>query len=87
MLPRDGFRIFGTTPGDDERQRLKLNAMIRAGRAGADAVVDFASDPVMGNYKTVANRLYYYDGIHPTTYGYSLLAADAAKVLNHFGGG
>jgi lysophospholipase L1-like esterase len=86
ILPRGGLRLFGTPPGDDETQRLTLNTMLRANRAGADALVDFAADPIMGSYQAVLNPADYKDTIHPTTQGYVHLAADAAQALNRLDG-
>jgi lysophospholipase L1-like esterase len=87
VLPRQGLQWFGASYGADEKQRLALNALIRANAAGADGVIDFASDPAMGAYRNLTNGRYYFDGTHPSVSGDALLAADAAAVLNRLYGG
>ena len=82
ILPRAGFTQDGTPPGRQEAQRLALNRLIRANTAGADGLVDFANDPIMGVPGMVRNKQYYFDTIHPTTAGYAAMAADAAAAVN-----
>ena len=46
------------------------NALVRANSGGADAIIDFAADPVMGAYPTSPNdTTLYVDKLHPTNLG------------------
>ena len=54
------------------------NALLRRGRAGADFVIDRASDRIMGDPRTIRphlDRRYSTDGAHPTDRGYARLAS------------
>lgn len=54
---------------------------------GADFVVDFAANPLMGADGANANRTYFFtDGIHPTIAGQLLLASAASNSWNYFFG-
>jgi lysophospholipase L1-like esterase len=86
VLPRQGLQLFGATYGADEQQRQALNALIRANTAGAEGVIDFASDPMLGSYQNLNNERYFYDGTHPSVTGYGLMATAAANTLNRLGG-
>ena len=76
MLPRNGWSANQTT------EQLAFNVLVRANAAGADAVIDYAADPTMGNASNVTNTLYYIDGVHPTTLGYGYLAQIEAASFN-----
>jgi len=62
-----------SSTGPQETQRGLLNTSIVGNAAGADVIVDYASDSIMGNPANTTNTLYYADGTHPTEYGYTLL--------------
>ncbi len=54
------------------------NALLRRGGAGADFVIDRASDRIMGDPRTIRphlDRRYSTDGAHPTDRGYARLAS------------
>jgi lysophospholipase L1-like esterase len=80
LLPRGDM----TVANGREATRLAINALIRANAAGADAIADLASDPVMGNGATSYNdaTLYQADLIHPTIYGHSILSSISSKAVN-----
>ncbi len=75
-LPR-----FDFTPVQ-QRELLRFNAMMLDNAAGADGVIDFAADPIMGGIENRADPRYYIaDGIHPTGGGYAILAAATSREL------
>jgi lysophospholipase L1-like esterase len=61
------------------QQRIELgtyNELLRANKAGADAVVDFDTDPRLTSVTNRANpAVFSPDGIHPSDGGYAILAA------------
>lgn len=78
-----GFKVvIGTiTPasgyaGDSakEAERQALNAWIRAGSSGADAIADVAADPVMGPLSAASDTTLYGDGLHLTELGTQYIA-------------
>jgi lysophospholipase L1-like esterase len=74
ILPRSDYDAA------QEAERQALNRQLRTARAGADALVDFAGDPMMQTNPQDPQN--YTDGIHPTTAGYARLAALAARAVN-----
>lgn len=77
-----GFKVMVTTclprldfDTSQEAQRTIFNNLIRTEWASyADALVDVASDPIMGAVATTSNKLYYADGIHFGSSGSDRLA-------------
>jgi hypothetical protein len=65
-----------------EQQRLAYNSLVRANAAGANAVNDIASDPVIGDGMNSAILAYYGDGLHPTALGQERLAVLSAAALS-----
>src|SRR5271166_958992 len=64
-----------------QANRALLNSAIRApGHLGADAIVDFASDPVMGDV-SVLSSAWYFDGYHPSTIGHARIAPYLVPVV------
>ena len=60
-----------------------FNSNLRANWASfADGFVDFASNATMGAGGAPADPALYVDGLHPTAYGNSFLAAQAAPEIN-----
>lgn len=89
-LQQAGAVVFLTTvlprtaaPAIDEGVRAQANAAIRS-YVGTycSAVVDFASDPIMGSFANSGNTTYYQDGVHPTTLGHTLLAPYSIAAIN-----
>lgn len=70
LLPRNDASWSGTK----ETRRTDYNTLVRANAAGADLVLDLASDPVMGAAGAADNAALYVDKLHPTSLGYSYLA-------------
>jgi hypothetical protein len=55
--------------------------------AGADGIIDFAANPLLGADGANANTTYFQaDGTHPTQAGQQLLANAASNALNYFYG-
>ena len=80
LLPRADS---GWTPAM-EQQRIAYNTLVRANTAGADAINDLASDPLMGEGTGPATSPYYADGLHPTLLGQQRLALLDSAVLSPF---
>jgi len=76
MLPRGDFT------GAQEAERQAFNDLVRANwQTYADGLLDYAADPMMGAAGATSNLTLFSDGVHPTEYGDSLLAAiDAPKI-------
>ena len=65
--------------------RIAINSWIRASAVGAgaaDAVVDIAADPILGNYALLPGSVGAVDGQHLTDYGNALVRNIAAPVIN-----
>jgi lysophospholipase L1-like esterase len=59
------------------------NALVRANSIGVDQVADVAAHPIMGDQANVGNSLYFQgDALHPTGYGYDLIAPIIAAAIN-----
>lgn len=54
--------------------RDAANTLLRADKAGADILVDWAADPTMGTDAACGNATYYADGTHPTAAGHAIMA-------------
>lgn len=77
LLPRTAYGPSSAANFDT------YNADVRANWATfADGFVDYASHPIMGAAGAASNTTLYLDGLHPTPYGNSLLAAAAAPEIN-----
>jgi trimeric autotransporter adhesin len=84
-----GCRVFvGTmlsrTGLDANKDSYDSLILTQAKSAGADGVVDFAANPLLGADGAYTNATYFNsDGTHPTTVGQGLLAAALSNVLNY----
>lgn len=78
ILPRSGFST------QFESLRQEFNTWLGlTWSTFADGLIDFNGDPTMGGLESVAaNTMYYVDGTHPTTLGYSYLAPIFANAVN-----
>lgn len=75
--------ILPRTQGTQNNIELTdYNARLKANNAGADAISDVASHPVMGNPANILNTTYYQDALHPTGLGFELLAPIDAAAIN-----
>jgi lysophospholipase L1-like esterase len=99
-LKRAGCRVFvGTmisavgnstaagTPSMDA-QKNAYNALIlgQARSIGADGIIDFAANPLLGADGAYANANFLADHIHPSATGQQLMAAAASNALNYYFG-
>lgn len=67
-----------------EQQRISYNAMVRANRAGADAINDVAMDELIGDGTNPSVSPFYADKVHPSLAGQERLAALNAAILSRF---
>lgn len=84
-----GWRIVlctptpATTSGFNTQRALVLATMRGwSGDGTVDYVIDFAADPTMGPDAAASNTSLYGDGLHPTTFGQSIMANCAVTTLN-----
>ena len=64
-----------------ERQRLDYNQLVRANSIGAEAVIDIAADPEIGDRSDPATSPHFADALHPRQSGQERLAKIYAKPL------
>jgi lysophospholipase L1-like esterase len=85
MISRNSF---GVVPTVDSEKDIYNPLILQGYKAlGADGVVDFAANPVLGADNAYANGTYFQsDGTHPTPLGQQLLAAAASNSLNYYFG-
>ncbi len=70
-----------------ETELLEYNSMLIQNKAGADAVVNFDSDPRMTNMTDRLDpALFRHDGIHPSNGGYAVLAAMLVPAVKRVAG-
>jgi lysophospholipase L1-like esterase len=82
MLSRVGTGSVGTF--DSIKDAYDPLILEQAKAAGADGVVDFAANPLLGADGASTNSTYFQaDGTHPTQVGQGLLAAAFSNVLNY----
>lgn len=67
------------TPGDQPRID-DYNVLVRSSLI-ADRIWDVTTHPIMGDPQSVYNWSLYYDGLHPTAYGNTLLAGSFRPIL------
>lgn len=81
MLSRTGTNV------DANKDAFDTLILEQAKLAGADGVVDFAANPLLGADGASANTTYFQsDAIHPTVAGHTLLAQAASNTLNYYFG-
>jgi len=80
-----GTMISRTGPGLDAAKNTFDALMLQQYKAvGADGIIDFAANPLLGADGANANTTYFQvDAIHPTQAGQQLLANAASNVLNY----
>jgi lysophospholipase L1-like esterase len=82
MLSRTGATGLGTLDSIKDSYDALILTQAKAG--GADGVVDFAANPLLGADGAYSNSTYFNsDGTHPTTVGQGLLASALSNVLNY----
>jgi len=82
MLSRAGNDATGNTlDADKDAYNALILSQARAG--GADGVIDFAANPLLGADGASAGSYFLTDHIHPTQTGQALLAAAASSAINY----
>lgn len=87
-----GCKVFvGTmlsrTGQDASKDAYDALILSQGTRSGADGIVDFAANPLLGADGAYANTTWFNaDGIHPTTAGQALLATALSNSLNYYYG-
>jgi len=82
-----GWKVVACTPLACDRpnyasRRAVAAGLIRGDNSFYDALVDFAADTTFGPDSSATNTTLFADGVHPTTYGYTLMAPIVANVVN-----
>jgi lysophospholipase L1-like esterase len=86
MLSRAGTDATGNT-GDADKNAYDALILSQAKAAGADGVIDFAANPLLGADNANASATYFQvDHVHPTQAGQAMLAAAASNTLNRYFG-
>ncbi len=80
-------RNAGSTPQSTyDTNRATFNALVIANAAGADAVVNLTTQPLLNTVGAKNNATYFQSGgVHPTPAGCALIAAIAAPVFQSLG--
>lgn len=82
LLPRSNNANWNVQTTQYWTEMNSYNSLVRANSAGADAICDLANAPLMGVYANTFNTTYYQDNLHPTGYGYTLLAPLYVAAIN-----
>lgn len=82
-----GWTVVACTPlacvnSGYSAKRAVAASLIRGDNSFYDALVDFAADTTFGPDSSATNLTLFADGVHPTTYGYSLMAPIVASVVD-----
>jgi hypothetical protein len=86
MISRNGSDL-NSTLFDTDKNNYDALILEQAKLAGADGVIDFAANPLLGANRAYSNATYFQgDGIHPTQLGSNMLATAASNTLNYFFG-
>jgi hypothetical protein len=77
--------VISITAGYDAAKDAYDALLLQQWRSiGADGVIDFAANPLMGADGATANGTYFQgDGVHPTQAGQALMAAAMSNALNY----
>jgi lysophospholipase L1-like esterase len=85
MLSRGGTDINGTSY-DADKNAYDALILTQAKAVGADGVIDFAANPLLGADGANTNTYFQADHIHPSQTGQALLGSIASNVLNYYFG-
>jgi lysophospholipase L1-like esterase len=85
MISRLGSGVSGTTM-DAAKDAYDALILANAKSVGADGVVDFAANPLLGADGAYASSAFQSDQTHPTQAGQQLLANAASNALNYYYG-
>jgi lysophospholipase L1-like esterase len=87
MISRGGASSDGTgNTVDSYKNSYDALILQRARAAGADGIVDFGANPLLGADGANANTTYFQAQTHPTQAGQQLLANAASNTLNYYFG-
>ncbi|MEI9980790.1 MAG: hypothetical protein WDN23_17675 [Edaphobacter sp.] len=92
LIKGAGCRVFvGTmisrTGNDTNKDSYDALLLAQAKAFGADGVIDFAANPLLGADGANTNTTYFQgDGVHPTVAGQALMAVIASNSLNYYFG-
>jgi lysophospholipase L1-like esterase len=82
ILSRSGSDNLGNTI-DADKDSLDALILGNVKAIGADGVIDFAANPLLGADGAYAGSMFQGDHLHPTQAGQALLATAASNVLNY----
>jgi len=82
MVSRNGNDVSGNT-FDADKDAYDTLILSQAKASGADGVIDFAANPLLGSDGANTGSYFQTDHIHPTQAGQALLAAAASNALNY----
>jgi len=86
MISRGGNDLLGVL-NDTTKNLFDAALLLNAKAAGADGIIDFAANPVMGADGANANATYFQaDHIHPTNAGHVQMSIAASNSLNYYFG-
>ncbi|NYF78568.1 GDSL-type esterase/lipase family protein [Granulicella arctica] len=85
MLSRTGNDVSSNTL-DSDKDAYDALILAQAKAGGADGIIDFAANPLLGADGANANTSFQSDHIHPTQAGQQLLANAASNALNYYFG-
>jgi len=99
-LKRAGCRVFvgtmisaggnstatGTPTLDAQKNAYDALILQQARSAGADGILDFAANPLLGADGANTNAYFLSDHVHPSAAGQQLMAAAASNALNYYFG-
>ena len=83
MISRHGEDGTGTTL-DEKKDAYDALILSQAISLGAEGVVDFAANPLLGADGASSDAYFQGDGVHPTDAGQALLAAAASNTLAYY---
>jgi lysophospholipase L1-like esterase len=87
MLSRGGSDATSTRTLDADKDAYDALILNQAKTAGADGIVDFAANPLLGADGANTNLTYFNsDNTHPTTAGQAMLATALSNSLNYYYG-
>jgi trimeric autotransporter adhesin len=87
MLSRSDAVMSGGTTEDQAKDIYDAQILSQAVKLGADGVIDFAANPLIGADGASTNATYNSgDHVHPSAAGQLLLAAAASNTLNYYFG-
>ena len=78
--------VSGTPTMDAQKNAYDALILQQAKGAGADGIIDFAANPLLGADGANTNANFLVDHTHPSAAGQQLMAAEASNALNYYFG-